>query len=211
VKVDLADAQLWLQQREGIGAQAVIYDPPYAVGTPVRGKEDGSAGSVYAPFGFLHETLRASRNALKPGGVVFVFSDWRRMHDMAYMASTVGLRPSTMVAWVRTRPGTGGMFRSAWDPILVASRGVPESRDRAAIRNVIEANYPTKRTHPYEKPEEVFTHLLSRLPEGGLILDPFAGSGVSGKAAIDLGFEWEGADIDPTFAIEHVGLYGSKP
>jgi len=197
--VDLADAQHWLQQREGIGAQAVIYDPPYAVGTPVRGREDGSAGSVYAPFGFLHETLRASRNTLKPGGVVFVFSDWRRMHDMAYMASTVGLRPSTMVAWVRTRPGTGGMFRSAWDPILVASRGVPESRDRAAIRNVVEANYPTKRTHPYEKPEAVFAHLLSRLPEGGLILDPFAGSGASGRVAVDLGFGWEGADIDPDY------------
>ena len=196
----LADARLWLAARRGADAAVVVFDPPYAVGTPVRGKDDGAAGSVFAPFGFLHETLRASRDAVRDGGVVLVFADWRRMADIGYLCSTVGLRPSTCVAWVRKRPGTGGILRSAWDPILLASRGVPSAVDRAAVRNVIEADYPSKRSHPYEKPEAIFEVLLPRVCRAGdLVLDPFAGSGVSGRVARRLGYQWEGCDIDPAF------------
>ena len=126
-----------------------------------------------------------------------------------YAATTSGLRLSGCVAWVRTRPGTGGLFRSSWDPILIASRGTPGAVDRAAVRNVIEtddvvhANYPAKRTHPYEKPPEMLGHILARVcRRGDLVLDPFAGSGSSRVAAEKLGLDldWEGCDIDPQFA-----------
>ena len=83
------------------------------------------------------------------------------MIDMAYLCSISGLRPATCTAWVRRRPGTGGLLRASWDPVLVAARGVPDAIDRAAIRNVIEtietddvvyADYPVPRRHPYGKP-----------------------------------------------------------
>jgi site-specific DNA-methyltransferase (adenine-specific) len=196
-----ADALEWLTAQEPGRATLVVFDPPYAVGSPVRGREDGAAGSVFGPLSFMSRTLSASACALRPGGVVMVFADWRRMPDLAYIASTVGLRPSAMVAWVRNRPGTGGLFRSAWDPILIASRGTPDAIDRAAIRNVIVADYPTKRVHPYEKPAEVFRHVMSRICRpGDLVLDPFAGSGVSGRVAAELDLEWAGCDIDPEYA-----------
>ena len=35
---------------------------------------------------------------------------------------------------------------------------------------------------------------------GGLILDPFAGSGSTGKAAIAEGFRFLGAELDPAYA-----------
>lgn len=196
-----ADALHWLEARPSGEATAVIYDPPYAVGTPVRGREDGAAGSVFGPLSFMSKTLALSARALKPGGACIIFADWRRMPDLAYIATTVGLRASTCVAWTRRRPGTGGLFRSAWDPILIASRGTVDAVDRAAIRNVIEADYPTKRRHPYEKPAEVFRHILARLcrPDD-LILDPFAGSGVSASVAAELNLRWAGCDIDPSFS-----------
>jgi site-specific DNA-methyltransferase (adenine-specific) len=197
----LADARNWLAERAGDNAAVVVFDPPYAVGTPVRGRDDGAAGSVFAPFGFLHETLRAARHALREGGIVMAFADWRRMADIGYLCSTVGLRPSTCVAWVRNRPGTGGLLRSSWDPILLASRGVPDAVDRAAVRNVVEADYPTSRVHPYEKPSKIFQVLLPRICRpGDLVLDPFAGSGVSKRVSLALGLRWAGCDIDPTFA-----------
>jgi DNA modification methylase len=142
-----------------------------------------------------------------------MFSDWRRMHDLGRMASMTGLRPASCVAWIRNRPGTGGLFRASWDPILIAARGVPDAVDRAAIRNVVEtddyvatddvvkADYPAKRSHPYGKPPEVFTHILRRACRpGDLVLDPFAGSGSSREAAEQLGLAWSGCDIDPAFA-----------
>lgn len=200
-RIDHADALEWLEDQTAGAATFIVFDPPYAVGSPVRGREDGAAGSVFGPLSFMSRTLRLAARSLRPGGVAAIFADWRRMPDLAYVASTVGLRPATQVAWTRKRPGTGGLFRSAWDPILIVSRGIPDAIDRAAIRNVIEADYPTKRSHPYEKPAAVFEHLYARVcREGDLVLDPFAGSGVSGKVAIDLGLRWRGCDIDPDFA-----------
>lgn len=201
MKIDHADALDWLAGKSSGVATLVVFDPPYAVGTPVRGKEDGAAGSVFGPLSFMSKTLTHTARVLKPGGVCMIFADWRRMADLAYIATTVGLRASTCVAWTRKRPGTGGMFRSAWDPILLVSRGVPDAIDRAAIRNVIEADYPTKRKHPYEKPPEPFRHTMERICRpGDLVLDPFAGSGVSGRVAAELGLRWEGCDIDPAYA-----------
>lgn len=195
------DALLWLPTLDDACARAVIFDPPYAVGTPVRGREDGAAGSVFGPVSFMATTLRECHRILIPGGIAAMFADWRRMPDLLYLASTVGLRPAAEIAWVRTRPGTGGLFRSAWDPIAIVSRGVPDVIDRSAIRNVVEANYATKRAHPYEKPVEVYAHFLSRvLRADELVVDPFAGSSNSRTATVALGGRWIGCDVDPAHA-----------
>jgi DNA modification methylase len=199
--IEHADAVDWLAAQEPGAATAVIFDPPYAVGTPVRGREDGAAGSVFGPLSFLSQTMSLCTRALRPGGIAVIFTDWRRLPDMGYIASTVGLRPATCVAWVRNRPGTGGLLRASWDPVLVVARGVPDAVDRAAIRNVVVADYPARRTHPYEKPAAVYEHILARVCRpGDLVLDPFAGSGSSRDAAEKLGLTWRGCDIDPQFA-----------
>jgi hypothetical protein len=199
--IEHCDALDWLAAREPGCATAVIFDPPYAVGTPVRGREDGTAGSVAGPLSFMWRTMSLSARALRPGGIVIVFTDYKRLCDMQYIVSTSGLRPAACVAWIRNRPGTGGLFRASWDPILIASRGVPDAVDRAAIRNVVVADYPARRRHPYEKPPAVYGHILSRVCRSGdLVLDPFAGSGSSRDVAEKLGLRWRGCDIDPQFA-----------
>ena len=106
----------------------------------MRGREDGAAGSVSAPFGFLYDSMSLCARALRPGGIAVIFGDWRRMHDLGRIATMTGLRPASCVAWIRNRPGTGGLFRASWDPILIAARGVPDAVDRAAIRNVVETD-----------------------------------------------------------------------
>lgn len=199
--IELADALPWLAGREAASAQVVVFDPPYAVGTPVRGREDGAAGSVFAPFGFMHRALQETARVLVPGGIGIMFADWKRMPDLLYMASISGLRPSTCIAWVRSRPGTGGLFRSAWDPIQIVARGVPRANDRAAVRNVIEADYDTKRQHPYGKPAKLFREIFARSCQpGDLIIDPFAGSGITEIVAAEMSLRWAGCDVDPAFA-----------
>ena len=205
--VEHAEALCWLEAQPDGKASAVIYDPPYAVGTPVRGREDGAAGSVFGPLSFLHRTMSLSARALVPGGILIAFTDVRRMVDTGYVATMVGLRLATCVAWVRTRPGTGGLLRASWDPVMVFARGVPAVVSRAAVRNVvitegdfggedfseadlaredftadvpavIEADYERPRLHPYSKPPAVYEHILRRVVRrGDTVLDPFAGSG----------------------------------
>lgn len=163
--------------------RAVALDPPYSM-TPngVRGVDDGAAGTSGSPVRLFAESLREAYRLLVDGGVAPIICDWRRVPDLSYLVTLSGLRLSTCLAWTRTTIGTGGLFRSAWDPVLIASKGSPDAVDRAGIPNVIEANPPRAKVHPYEKPVALWSHVLDRLPPG-TVLDPFAGSGSTAEAA----------------------------
>jgi len=63
-------------------------------------------------------------------------------------------------------------------------------------------NYTAKKAavgnnHPTVKPVELMKYLIKLItPQGGKILDPFNGSGSTGMAAVELGFEYVGIDLD---------------
>jgi DNA modification methylase len=114
--IEHADALQWLAEIEPGCATAVVFDPPYAVGTPVRGREDGAAGSVSGPLSFMQRTLSLCARALRPGGIVVIFGDYKRLPDLMYGASTSGLRLSGCVAWVRPGPAPEGCSARAGTP-----------------------------------------------------------------------------------------------
>ena len=71
------------------------------------------------------------------------------------------------------------------------------------LDDVVTANYPSRRSHPYGKPPEVVAHILARVcRREDVVLDPFAGSGSSRVAAEKLGLDlaWRGCDIDSAYA-----------
>lgn len=180
-------------------ADVVILDPPYAMQpNAVRGRDDGAAGASGAPVRVLSESLGHARRMLPSGGIAPLICDWRRVPDVAYLATLHGFRLATCVAWTRRRPGTGGFLRGAWDPILVLSSGVPNVIDRAAIRNVIEMEYPAPRQHPYEKPVGLWAHFLRRVPPG-LVVDPFAGVGAALVDAVNSGHRAIGIEIEERY------------
>lgn len=55
-----------------------------------------------------------------------------------------------------------------------------------------------KRFHPTQKPLRVMLWCIERLP-GQSIADPFMGSGTTGVAAVRLGRQFWGVEIDPTY------------
>lgn len=58
-----------------------------------------------------------------------------------------------------------------------------------------------KNPHPTVKPTELMRYLCRLVtPSGGLIIDPFAGSGSAGKAATLEGFQFIGFELDPQYA-----------
>ena len=201
--IEHADALDFLAAQEPGAARAIIYDPPYSRFSPMRGREDGAAGSVAAPWKFMHRTMTLCARAVMLKGIVVIFGDFELLPDIEYIASMTGLREQTHLIWCRSRPGGGGMFRGACDPVLIASRTPPDRVDMAAIKNWLVADYEIPRKHPYSKPPEVIEYVLARVcRRGDLVLDPFAGSGSSRVAAEKLGLDlvWKGADIDPQYA-----------
>jgi site-specific DNA-methyltransferase (adenine-specific) len=54
--------------------------------------------------------------------------------------------------------------------------------------------------HPTVKPIELMKYLIKLItPPGGTVLDPFNGSGSTGCAAVALGYEYIGCELDPAY------------
>jgi len=61
-------------------------------------------------------------------------------------------------------------------------------------------NADRKNNHPTVKPTELMRYLCRLVtPKGGIVLDPFMGSGSTGKAAILEGFHFVGIELDPEY------------
>ena len=60
---------------------------------------------------------------------------------------------------------------------------------------------PTQNHHPTVKPLALMRYLakLTRTPTGGIVLDPFAGSGSTGVACIQTGRSFIGIELDPGY------------
>lgn len=176
-------------------AQAVILDPPYSFESiSVRGRDDLAAGTSGNPVRLLHETFIETRRILTDGGIAPTICQWRRMPDVSYLMCLAGLRLSACVAWTRNRIGTGGLFRSSWDPIYVGTKGAPALRDKSAISNVLHVEPILDPDHPYAKPPALWSPFLSRIPLGGVVVDPYAGKGASAVAATATGHRWVGIE-----------------
>jgi site-specific DNA-methyltransferase (adenine-specific) len=59
---------------------------------------------------------------------------------------------------------------------------------------------PRRNHHPTVKPTALMLYLCRLVtPPGGIVLDPFMGSGSTGKAAVAEGFRFIGIEMDPDY------------
>lgn len=76
---------------------------------------------------------------------------------------------------------------------------------RGRLSSVIRARrlHGAALTHPTEKPLELMARLVKAVcPEGGLVLDPFSGSGATGAAALSVGCRYVGIELEERFVAE---------
>ena len=67
----------------------------------MRGRADGMAGQVAAPWKFMHQTLFLCAKAVMPHGIVVCFGDFELLPDMEYPRSIAGLREQAHLIWTR--------------------------------------------------------------------------------------------------------------
>jgi site-specific DNA-methyltransferase (adenine-specific) len=69
--------------------------------------------------------------------------------------------------------------------------------NQAITRNNVEDK---GNNHPTVKPIELMKYLIKLItPPGGVVLDPFNGSGSTGCAAVELGHDYIGCELDPAY------------
>jgi len=77
--------------------------------------------------------------------------------------------------------------------------GVGGTGGKRSVEAAVNAK-PSRNHHPTVKPTDLMRYLCRLVtPPGGLVLDPFMGSGSTGKAAILEGFNFVGIDLQPEY------------
>jgi site-specific DNA-methyltransferase (adenine-specific) len=102
-----------------------------------------------------------------------------------------------VIVWDKVHLGMGHYFRRRHEQIVFASKG-----RRKVVRRDLPDVWAVPRIHraayPTQKPVRLFELMLEASAEPGfMVCDPFCGSGSSGVAAVRMGCDFIGADIDP--------------
>lgn len=73
-------------------------------------------------------------------------------------------------------------------------------RDNGFSNKISGSNLPRANIHPTVKPTDLMAYLCRLVtPPGGVVLDPFMGSGSTGKAAVREGFRFIGIEMDAEY------------
>jgi DNA modification methylase len=180
---------------------AILTDPPYASGARheadkstrtggmVRGQRfadkpiDNDRMTTTGFVWLMRETALRTYDALVDGGSLVCFIDWRQWPNLVGAIETCNLRVQTMIVWDKRTLGMGNGFRQQHELACHAAKGVPNVYDRATP-NVLTVDRIEPDDHPSPKPVALIDRLLRVVtPPGGLILDPFMGSGRPMEAA----------------------------
>ena len=203
------DALAVLQSLPSASVDALITDPPYSSGGMVRGdrattnvhakyvQSDSVSGHALEAFTgdsrdqrayaywcalWLGECLRVC----KTGAIGALFTDWRQLPATTDALQAGGFVWRGLVPWWKpsARPQSGRFSAQCEYVVWGSSGAMPVDYCKPALPGFYQASPPREREHITEKPLSVMRQLVKIVPEGGTVLDPFAGSGTTGVAAI---------------------------
>jgi site-specific DNA-methyltransferase (adenine-specific) len=143
---------------------------------------------------WLTECLRVA----KPGAPVVLFTDWRQLPSTTDVLQAAGATWRGVFPWLKPagRPGGPGRFRNAAEYAVWGSNGdMPAREDVGYLPGYhIESIRRSDKHHITGKPTELMRTLVRCCPPGGVVLDPFAGSGTTGVGAVLEGRRFIGAE-----------------
>jgi site-specific DNA-methyltransferase (adenine-specific) len=202
----------------------IVTDPPYSsgatdqnskqkttsqkytnvkIGTPLPDFE-GDAKDQRSWTNWAAEWLAEARRTAKDGAPVCVFIDWRQLPSLTDALQWAGWLWRGTLVWDKTncRPQRG-RFRQQAEFVVWGSNGhMPLDRAAPVLPGVFRQSMPShiKRIHQTEKPLEVMRNMIHIVEPGGIILDPFAGSGTTVLAAKLEGYPAVGIELSEHYA-----------
>ena len=143
--------------------------------------------------------LSGAFQALKPGGMVVCFIDWRQLPALTDVIQAAGFTLRGIAVWDKTtgraRPRRGG-FKQQAEFIVWASKGKMLERE-VYLPGVFQCKLDFPKRHMTEKPLDLARDVVRLVPEGGTVLDLFAGSATFLVAAKEAGLNWTGCEMNP--------------
>ncbi len=195
-----ADSRDILRLLPDASIDCIVTDPPFGLGMFKEGSTTGgkrlaeNAGEMYdddpqAIMDMLDEVMMHCARLLKHDGHAYVFFHMTRYEEVYRMLrSHFKTCEETPLIWAKNTPGIGDPNRSwvySYEPCFFVNRG--RSLVRPQAFNVLRYDTVQKKDHPTEKPPQLLRHIISAsCVQGEVVLEPFAGSGSTIIAALQL-------------------------
>lgn len=215
----LGDCLSWLATLPAQSADLVVTDPPYGISRPGvehRGRPGGGARRLDFFANDTHGSMlpivvaavRETLRILTPIGSCYWWCGMRQVSHIADVLADAGME-TRLMGWRKLYPTPAAPGAGWASGLEVCCYGYWPGRyfrqSRNTLHNCFEADAfrggnPDKVDHPTQKPVRVLRPLIeASCPPGGLVLDPFAGSGSVGVAALEAERRYLGAEIHPPF------------
>lgn len=174
----------------------ILTDPPYLVGYRDRSgrtvQNDNNESWLKPSFAEMHRLL-------KPGTFCVSFYGWNRVDRFMDAWRAAGFRIVGHMIFRKRYASSSRFFKYQHEAAYLLAKG-NVALPAQPIPDVIDWVYTGNRLHPTQKPVESLKPLIdSFCKPGGLVLDPFCGSGSTLVAARALGCNYLGIEL----AAEH--------
>ena len=189
VTLHLGDCLAYMKTMPAKSIDTLFVDPPYANNTQYRSYIDTRDNLRILVSAFMPEALRIShRVVITPGNG----NQW--------------LYPEPTWTLAFTNPagvGRSSWGFSCWQPIIVYGKDPFLATGKGCMPDTMfmrRSNDINNDGHPCPKPFNVMRWIIWRTTkDGDLVYDPMMGSGTTGVACVQLGRNFIGCEINPTY------------
>lgn len=189
----LGDCTRLMRDLPAASVDLVLTDPPYLCryrdrdGRTVLNDADDSW--VYPAFAQIHRILKRDSFCIS-------FYGWNQADTFVSAWRKAGFYPAGHIVFAKPYSSKSRYLTYRHECAYLLAKGQPKLPENP-LPDVMPWHYTHNRLHPTQKPVEPLADLISSFcPEGGLVLDPFCGSGSTLVAARECGRDWLGIELD---------------
>jgi DNA modification methylase len=183
-------------------ADLVATDPPYGIAyvsaRRKRGPTEMLANDDDAPV----EIVPVLASALRDGGAMYLATRFDVAAEWNTAIRSAGLDLKTPIYWDKGNHTSGdleGDFGSRVEIFLFAHKGRHKLRGKR-LANLWHIPRDPAGEHPTPKPVKLMERMiLCSTDPGGVVFDPFMGSGSTGVACVNIGRRFIGIEIEPRY------------
>ncbi len=223
IEIKAGDALTLFSQFPDHSVDLLIADPPYNLSKNYGNNHDSESFEAYLDFS--RKWLAEAHRVLKPDGTIYVFmgvqfisylydimnrelgmvfNDWICWHYTQGMGRRIGFSPrhEDILMFHKSKKYTFNLDDVRVPQKYYRARNNMRGANPGNVWQFSHVHYSNenRQNHPTQKPEGLMERMiLASSNKGGMILDPFAGSGTTLRVCQQLGRSCIGFELNPAY------------